>query len=466
MHIMNTPTFSSIIVAILIIFSSIYGYSEEHKLLQKPLPQEWEYSSDFSQTLPNEDNWWSNFNDKCLDSLINIAINNNYNLQIAMKRIALAKSAIKIAQSGYYPNISMNTSWTKERSSGTTDSYFDLGLEFNWQIDLFGQITSQAKAKKALWQASKSQYDGVMVTLCANVATAYINLRTWQTQYIVANSHLRSQKQILDMTETRYKSGLASMLDVSQAKTLYLSTLASIKPLIASVETQLNSIALLLGVNTNELPISLNLFTDLPEINALVPVGVPADLLRRRPDIKEAEYTIASYAAAIGIAQKDFLPTLSLNGGIGFKSEKIGDMFDSNSFNYSISPTLSWTIFDGLSRKYQLIEAKEEYMIGIDNYNNTVMTAIKEVQNAMINYKYNLQESNDLEKVTSEALSSLKLSVDLYKRGLSDFTNVLTSQQSYLQYNNSLIATKGKTLLSLISIYQALGGGWQNSLNY
>lgn len=463
---MNTRTFSRIIVVLLLFFSNIYGYGEDNKLLQKPLPQEWEYSSDFSQTLPNEDNWWSNFNDKCLDSLINIAITNNYNLQIAMKRIALAKSAIKIAQSGYYPNIFMNASWTKERSSGTTDDYFDLGLNFNWQIDLFGQITSQAKVKKSLWQASKSQYNGVMITLCANVATAYINLRTSQTQYIVANTHLKSQKQILEMTEARYKSGLASMLDVSQAKTVYLSTLASIKPLTSSIETQLNSIAILLGVYPNELPQGVNMFTELPEIYALVPVGIPADLLRRRPDIKEAEYTVASYAAAIGIAKKDFLPTLSLNGGIGFKSTKIGELFDKNSFNYSVSPTLTWTLFDGLSRKYHLIEAKEEYMIGIDNYNNTVMTAVKEVQNAMISYKYNLQESNDLELVTAEALNSLKLSVDLYKRGLSDFTNVLTSQQSYLQYNNSLITTKGKTLLSLISIYQALGGGWQNNLNY
>lgn len=463
---MNTRTFSRITVVLLIFFSNIYGYGEDNKLLQKPLPQEWEYSSDFSQTLPNEDNWWSNFNDKCLDSLINIAITNNYNLQIAMKRIALAKSAIKIAQSGYYPNISMNASWTKERSSGSTDDYFDLGLNFNWQIDLFGQITSQAKAKKALWQASKSQYNGVMVSLCANVATAYINLRTSQTQYIVANTHLKSQKQILEMTEARYKSGLASMLDVSQAKTIYLSTLASIKPLTSSIETQLNSIAILLGVYPNELPQGLNMFTELPEIYALVPIGIPADLLRRRPDIKEAEYTVASYAATIGIAKKDFLPTLSLNGGIGFKSTKIGELFDKNSFNYSVTPTLTWTLFDGLSRKYQLIEAKEEYMIGIDNYNNTVMTAVKEVQNAMISYKYNLQESNNLELVTAEALNSLKLSVDLYKRGLSDFTNVLTSQQSYLQYNNSLITTKGKTLLSLISIYQALGGGWQNNLNY
>ncbi len=428
--------------------------------LRDSLPQQWAYASEFSQTLPTDDKWWLNFEDKSLDTLMSIAIDNNFDLQIAEKRIALAKSAVKIAQSGYYPSLSLNAGWSKDRSSGTTSDYYDLGLNFSWQIDLFGQITSQAKSKKALWQATKSQYDGVMVTLCANVATAYINLRTWQAQFIVATTHLQSQKQVLEMTEARFKSGLASMLDVSQAKTVYLSTLASIAPLKANIESQLNSIAILLGIYAENIPISAIEIAPLPNVNELVPVGVPMDLLRRRPDIKEAEYTLASYAVAIGIAKKDFLPTLTLDGGIGFKSSKLDNMFDDKSFTYTIAPMLTWTIFDGLSRKYQLIEAKEQYMIGIDNYNNAVMTAVKEAQNAMISYRYMLEETRELEDVTNEAFNSLKLSIDLYKRGLTSFTNVLTSQQTYLQYNNSLVSAKGKTLLSLISIYQALGGGW------
>ena len=463
---MENKNLLRIIAVLIIIFTAKYVCAVEPiQLLRDSLPQNWTYSSEFSQTLPSNDKWWQNFNDSTLDSLINIAINNNYDLLIAQKRIALAKSSVRIAESGYYPSFDFNAGWNKSRSSGTTNDYFDLGVNYSWEIDLFGKITSQAKSKKALWQASKSQSDGVMVSLCANVATAYINLRTLQTQYIVASTHIDAQKQVLNMTEVRYKSGLASLLDVTQAKTVYLSTLSSLSPLKASIETQLNSIAILLGVYRDKLPIGLTTMKPLPDIQALIPVGVPLDLLRRRPDIKEAEYTLASYAASIGIAQKDFLPTLSLNGGIGFKSSKIGDLFKNDSFTYSIEPTLTWTIFDGLNRKYQLIEAKEQYMIGIDNYNNTVMTAVKEVENAMINYKYTLMESKELEEVSNEAFKSVKLSVDLYKRGLSSFTNVLTSEQSYLEYNNSWIVAKGKTLQSLISIYQALGGGWTNDIN-
>lgn len=457
---MNTHTCLKYLVMIFVLFSCDYISAAEKDPLRDSLPQHWVYASEFSQTLPTDDRWWLNFEDKCLDTLINMAIVNNYDLRIAQKRIALAKSAMRIAQSEYYPAFDMNLGWVKERTSGTNDHYFDLGLNFSWQIDLFGQITSQVKVEKALWHASKSQYEGAMVTLCANVANAYINLRTWQAQYVVATTHLQSQKQVLEMTEARFKSGLASMLDVSQAKTVYLSTLSSIAPLTANIEMQLNSIAILLGIYKEGLPVSINVVTSLPEINALIPVGVPMDLLRRRPDIKEAEYTLASYAASVGVNQEDFLPTLSLNGSIGFKSRKLKDIFEDASFTYSIAPTLSWTVFDGLKRRYKWIEAKEQYQIGVDNYNNTVMTAVKEVQNAMISYKYMLQEVNELKDVSDEAYKSLVLAVDLYKRGLTSFTNVLTSQQTYLQYNNSLVSAQGKTLLALISIYQALGGGW------
>lgn len=455
---MRTHVQLKLIIMFIITTASIKVYAQENKLLRDSMPQKWAYISEFSQTLPSDDKWWTNFDDKCLDTLISIAIDNNYDLQTAQKRIALAKSAIKIAQSGYYPNLSMSAGWTKERH----ESNFDLGLNFSWQIDLFGQITSQAKAKKALWQASKSQYDGAMVTLCANIATAYINLRTWQTQYMVAMWHIQSQKEILNMVENRFKSGLASMFDVSQSRTLFLSTQASVAPLMANIESQINSIAILLGVYRDKLPQSLYTVTKLPNINTLIPVGVPMDLLRRRPDIKEAEYNLASYAAEIGIAKKEFLPTLSLNGGIGFKSGKIGDIFNDDSFNYTVSPTLSWTIFDGLSRKYNLIETKEQFQIGIDNYNNTVMNAVKEVQNSMIIYKYKLIEANEAVKVKEESYRSLEYAIDLYKKGLTAYSDVLTAQQTYLEYNNSLVVSQGDALLATISIYQALGGGWNN----
>ena len=448
------------------IFISIFTFNskgEDNKPIE-PLEYtsqgKWEYTSEFTQTIPTEDNWWKIFNDNCLDSLIELAIKNNTDLSIAAKKISIAKSSIKLAQSGYYPSMSLSAGWNRSRDTGHASNSTSLGMDFNWEIDVFGKITSQANVKKALWKASKSDYDAMMISLCANVATSYINLRTLQAQYIVATTHIQSQTLVLDLTEARYKSGLVSMLDVLQAKTLYLSTLSTLSPLQSNIETQINNIALLVGVNKNMLPESATQSISLPNVEQIIPAGIPMDIIRRRPDIKEAEYTLASYAEEIGVAKKDFLPTLSLEGEIGFKSNKIDELFNNDSFSYTIAPTLTWTIFNGLERKYQLIEAKEQYMIGIDNYNYAVSTAINEVDNALITYKYILQDTNELNHVTEVAFNSLKISIDLYKRGLSNFTNVLTSQQSYLQYNNEYITSKGKSLLALISIYQALGGGW------
>lgn len=455
-----TRKHSCFIAILLIMFVGINVHSQTNKLLRDSIPTNWEYNSEFSQTIPTEDKWWETFDDKCLDSLITMAVANNYDVLIAQKRITMAKNAVKIAQSKYYPNLSIDASWTKEHNNSATNDIYNLGLNFNWEIDLFGQITSQVKSKSSLWQASKAQYEGTLISLCANVAKSYINLRTWQMQYKVAMSHIESQKQILDMTEARFKSGLASMLDVSQARTIYLSTQSSITPLKANIETQINAIAILLGTYSNNLPQGLNTLTRMPNSYAIIPIGIPADLLRRRPDIKAAEYTVASYAAAIGVAKKDFLPTLSIDGTLGFKTDKINDLFNKNSFSYSFTPKLTWTLFEGLNRNYQLLNAKEQYQMGIDNYNNTTLNAIIETQNALIAYHYSLIETQELEKVTSEAYNSLQLSVDLYKRGLTNFTNVLTSQQNYLEYNNSLVASQGKSLQYLVAIYQALGGGW------
>ncbi len=457
---LRKSTFFLVLYFISIGYSRIY--SQNRDSVADNLPEKWTYASEFVQTLPSDDLWWQSFNDKCLDTLIEMAITNNYDVQIALKRITMAKNDMRIVQSGYYPNLSIDAGWTKERSSGVVSDYYDLGLAFNWQIDLFGQITSQAKEKKSLWQASKAQYEGTMVTLCANVASHYINLRIWQAQYIVAQSHIKSQKQIMDITEARFKSGLASMLDVSQARSLYLNTHSSLSPLKANIEAQINSIATLLGIFPDSLPKEIKAPTlELPQPSTNIQVGVPAELIRRRPDIKEAEYNVASYAASIGIAKKDFLPSISINGNIGFKSNKIDGLFQKEAFGYSIMPKLSLTLFDGLNRNYRFLNAKEQLQIGIDNYNNTVMNAITEVENAMISYHYSIIETQELEKVNDEALNSLKLSVDLYKRGLTPFSNVLTSQQDYLQYNNSYVVSKGKSLLNLISLYQALGGGWE-----
>ena len=191
-----------------------------------------------------------------------------------------------------------------------------------------------------------------------------------------------------------------------------------------------------------------------------MPVGVPAELLRRRPDIVEAEYELASYAAALGLAKRDFLPTLSLNGTIGTGAHSAGDLFSRNSLTYSIEPTLTWTIFDGMSRRANMASARQQMEIGIESYNNTVMTAVEEVDNAITTYAGTLRNLDILDDVVTQSRKSLDLSLDLYKRGLSPFNNVVTAQMNLLEYQNSVVTASGNALTALITLYEALGGGW------
>ncbi|MFI3240884.1 MAG: TolC family protein, partial [Bacteroidales bacterium] len=197
-----------------------------------------------------------------------------------------------------------------------------------------------------------------------------------------------------------------------------------------------------------------------PDYHAIVAVGVPLDLLRRRPDIKAAEYTLAAAAAAVGVAKNEFLPTLTISGSIGFDANDFDDLFKRSSLAYSVAPTLSWTIFDGLSRKHTIKSAKQQMEISINDYNNSVMTAYMEVDNAMIGYRYSLHSIEALKTVMVESNRALELSVELYKKGLSSFTNVADAQINSLEYSNSMITSQSKALLSLITLYQALGGGW------
>lgn len=184
------------------------------------------------------------------------------------------------------------------------------------------------------------------------------------------------------------------------------------------------------------------------------------ELLRRRPDVVQAEKELASYAYAIGVAKKDFLPTLSLNGSIGTAAHSANNLFKTESFTYSIAPTLSWSVFDGLQRKYRVADAREQMQIGIDNYNLTVMTAVEETDNAMYIYLTSIRQINDIQEVIDQSKRALDLSVDLYKRGLTPFNNVVTAQMSLLEYQDRSVVAKGTALSSLVKLYVALGGGW------
>lgn len=439
--------------------------------LSDTIPGQWSYTSPYNQKLPNDDEWWKTFGDSTLDSLINMAIDRNYNLAAAIKRIDMARHTVDAAKGAYYPTVNINAGWTKGQSSGASEnipgkadpySYFSLGASAQWEIDLFGKIRQNVQANKAAYNATRAEYEATMVALAANVAKAYINLRTYQNELLVAHNHLTEQTKVLAIVEARFKAGLASMLDVTQSKIVVASTKATIPPLEAMIESTINSIALLTARYPQEIDGWLGTPAPMPEIKYGAQLGVPADLLRRRPDILQAEYELAQYAAQAGIAKKDFLPTLSITGSISTDSHNVKNLFSGPSITWEVAPTLSWTLFDGLARNNRVASAKAQLEASIDNYNFTVMQAVVEVQNATTTFKSAMKTIELTADVIDESRRSLDLAVQLYKKGLSPFNNVVDAQLSFISNQDSQINAQGKALTAVVNLYEALGGGWKS----
>lgn len=460
-----------IILSAVLTATAVFNVSSQKpgRWLLDSIPGEWTYVSQHQQKLPTEDDWWKTFEDPVLDSLISMAEKENFNLSAALSRIEMAKKALDATRSSYFPSIGLQAGWTKGKNSGATAkivaptqdySYFSLGATMQWEIDLFGKITENAKASKAAYNVTKAEYDGVMVSLAANVAKAYIDLRMYQNHLQVSLSHLAEQKKVLAIVEARFKAGLSDMLDVTQSRTVVASTQASIPPIEAQIEASINSLALLTARYPDEIHKWLMLTVNMPKVIYGAQLGVPSDLLRRRPDIVEAEYQLARYAAQVGVAKKDFLPTLALSGSVGTSAHDAKKLFGDHSLYWEINPTLSWTLFDGLARNYRTAEAKAQLQAAIDSYNYTVMNAVIEVQNATTSYKSSIESVRLIGDVIEQSKKSLQLAVDLYKKGLSPFSNVVDAQISYLDNQNSQISAEGNALTSVVNLYEALGGGW------
>lgn len=446
---------------------TLFGQTE-HKYLDHALPEAWqETDSNFQQTLPVEDNWWRNFNDPVLDSLIDVAVKQNYSVQMAADRIAMAKANLRSEQGSYAPTFGLSAEWNRQQTSGNTSSlpqtttqYADAALSMSWEIDVFGSIRNRVKAQKENFAASKEEYNAVMVSLCAQVATAYINLREMQQEMQVVTQNCLSQQAVVEITKKRYETGLVSKLDVAQAQSVYYSTKASLPSLEAGIIQYTNSLAILMGLYPQDVKYLMDAPRPLPDYIETVGIGIPANLLLRRPDIRSAERQVNAQAASLGASKSDWWPQVFVKGSIGFASHDIDKIANHNSLTYEIAPAISWNFFQGGKLAQATRLAKTQLDETVRQFNQTVLTSVQEVDNAMSAYKNSIKQIVALREVVNQGQQTLDLSLDLYKQGLTPFQNVLDAQRSLLSYENQLTQAKGSSLLYLIKLYQALGGGW------
>lgn len=460
-------------ITFLLFLSSVAFPQATSRYLDKPLPQGWEEDTQiFQQVLPVDDQWWKAFQDPVLDSLISVAVKQNYSVLTAIDRINMAKANLRMERGNFFPTIGLNAGWTRQQSSGNTSDlpqstqhYYDASLNMSWELDLFGSIRNRVKAQKENFAASKEEYTGTMISLCAQVASAYINLRELQQELDVVQKNCASQEAVLKITEVRYNTGLVSKLDVAQAKSVFFSTKASIPQIESGINQYITTLAILLGTYPQEVRPALTAPGTLPDYMEPIGVGLPADLLLRRPDIRSAERSVNAQAALVGASKSDWLPQVFLKGSVGYAAKDLKDLTHHKSMTYEIAPALSWTLFKGTQLVNATKLAKAQLDEAINQFNQTVLTAVQETDNAMSAYRNSIKQIVALREVRNQGQETLTLSLELYKQGLTPFQNVLDAQRSLLSYENQLVQARGYSLLQLIAMYQALGGGWSGNLN-
>lgn len=418
------------------------------------------------QTLPSNDEWWKLFRDSMLDTLIDKAVIRNYDVRNAIRKIELAKAKLRVDRSPYYPSIYFSASYAPEKSSLSADKANIIErngtatLNLNWELDVFGRIRKESSSQKEFYLAAQEDYRGVMVSLAAQLSTAYVNLRCAQKQLEVTRNNVESQRQVMELTDSKLKVGLASQLDAAQAKSLYLQTKASLPGIESTIAQQINLIGVLIGEHTVAIRDSLYKPRPIPENPRQAAVGIPANLIRQRPDVRSAERTIDGLAEAVGASRADWWPKFLVTGFIGYSSENFEHFTDRENMVWQIAPSIKWTIFSGRN----LVESKKSAQLQLDeeitSYNQTLLTALQEVDNALVTYNKSLQQISALNDAYQQSKLTLDLALEQYNNGLTSYQNVLTSQLSLLNYESSLVDARASSLRYLIELYQALGGGW------
>jgi len=423
-------------------------------------------------------NWWGVFNDPALDKLIDRAYRENLSLRIAGVRVLQARAQLGIAVGELFPQTQQAFGYLQynrisERSpqaavSNKNLSYrqTEIGLQASWELDFWGKFRRGVESANASLMASVADYDSALVTLTADVANNYITIRALERRLDIARQNAESQKESLRLVEARFRYGTVSELDIEQAKTVLNNTLATIPPLESQLRQTKDALSVLLGLPPNDLTDFLKGPSEIPVSPPQAVVGIPADLLRRRPDVRSAQYQAAAQCAQIGVAKADLYPALSLTGNFGLLSSDVGrfnlsDMFQWKSHTFQVGPSVQWNIlnYGRITNNVRVQDARFQQLL--ITYQNVVLSAQQDVEDNLIAFLKAQDRAGFLAQSVEAARKSLDLSIRQYREGTVDFTTVLVAQQALLSGQDSLASTLGTVSTGLVGVYRALGGGWE-----
>jgi len=421
--------------------------------------------------------WWTVFNDPVLDKLVETACAQNLPLQISGLRILEARAQLGIATGNLYPQIqqasgSVTAVQLSENSPNfnrqAEDSFMDYqaGFDAAWELDFWGRFRRGIEAADANLAASVADYDNALVSLTAEVARVYVTIRTLEERLAIARANIELQQESLRIATVRFNNGATTELDVQQALTNLSNTQASVPAIKRSLRQAKNALSILLGMLPSDLEAILGPPGTVPVAPSNVTAGVPAELLRRRPDVRSAELQAAVQSALIGVAESDLYPSFTLAGSIGYQtsdtgSSSAGDLFDSDSFRFAAGPGFRWNIFNYGRLKNNVRIQDARYQQAIVSYQNTVLSAYKEVEDAMVGFVESQQETSYRGAAAEAARRSTEIARIQYREGAVDFQRVIDSERSLVVEQDRWTDSRGQIALNLIAMYKALGGGWE-----
>lgn len=434
----------------------------------------------FSETFENQ--WWKSFNDPTLNQLIDLVHAQNYDVRTAAMRILEARAQLGISEGNFWPQQqSIGASATNNKlskhtpnSSPAADSSFNsVGTSFDlsWELDFWGKFRRAIESADASMNASLADFDDVMVSLTAETARLYISLRTLETRLVNAQQNVTLQEENLKLAKARFEGGVTSELDVQQAASLLYQTRANIPTFEANIRQLKNSLAALVGEQPGRIDNLLAVKRHIPAAPKTITVGIPADLIRRRPDIRKAERRLAAQSALIGVAKADLYPHFSFVGSIGLSAgrspvtaeggSQLDDIFSSSALNSSFGPAFTWDIlnYGRLKNNIRVEDARFEQLYS--NYHQTVLNALAETHNALAGFAKEEATEAELKKAVDATARAVELAQTQYKAGVTDFQRVIDTLDQLEKVKDRLAASQGNVIINLITLYKSLGGGWQ-----
>ena len=461
---------SAIILTVVLLASAGCMVGPDYKTPDTELPESFQDSGakDFS-TDAIEIEWWSGFNDPVLDKLIQEALEGSYDIQIATARILEARALRTETEFQLAPIVPFNATYTKQQVGESTvfpgvkrdSDLYQAGFDAVWELDFFGRIRRTIEADTAEVQSREAQRRDVIVSLLAEVARNYFELRGAQNQLDVARRNAANQQNTLDLTITLLEGGRGTELDTSRARAQLNNTLAIIPPLEARVRTTIYRIGVLTGRQPDAYLEELLAPKPFPKIPDVVRIGTPVGLLERRPDIRVAERNLAGFTASIGIATAEMFPQITLLGSIALQADTFSGVFESGAGAFSIGPSIFWPAFD-LGRVYQRVKAADaRTQAAFAEYQLTVLQAIEDVDSSLVEHNQQIVRYKYLAEAAADSEKAMKLARMRYDFGVASFLDVLDAERTLLQAQTQLAASETDLHTSLVAVYKSLGGGWE-----